>query len=441
MGVAAVMTRVSGWLRGPRAPGLELLVGPSAYEEALWRAGPPWACGVLVGTLASVVVARSGDTVFDRTSTIWLLLGTLVVATAPVAVWMWLRRLPAGWVEFIAVPGALVAPLVISSLGPLHQESTVFLPAFAAAVFVFTSRRGAITLTGVALAGYAVTVIGGDGYVDAATRLGVVATFTITTSVLMAWIIERVADLAARERSSAAEVRRLADELTEANATLERRVATQVERIEGLSRLERFLPPQVAQAVLSSEDEALLAPHRQQVAVLFCDLRGFTAFSSTAEPEELVAVLSDYYAIAGGVLRAHGATMGSFLGDGVMAYLNDPFPCADPPGTAVTMARELRDALFELCDRWSASGFRLGFGIGLAWGHATLGTVGFEGRSDYTALGSVVNLASRLCGEAGHGDVLLDARAHAAVGDRVRATALEVRLKGYSVPTPAFRLD
>ena len=206
-----------------------------------------------------------------------------------------------------------------------------------------------------------------------------------------------------------------------------------------MSSLKRFLAPQVAEAVLSSGSESILEPHRREVAVLFCDLRGFTNFSASTEPEEVVNVLMDYYETVGTILHEAEATVGTFAGDGIMAYFNDPVPCADPALTAVRVAMDLRAPLEHLVTEWSRKGFDLGYGIGVAFGHATLGTVGFEGRSDYTALGPVVNLAARLCGEAASGEILIDQRAHAAIGEPVADSEERiVHLKGYHRPVTAF---
>ncbi|MGH7687838.1 MAG: adenylate/guanylate cyclase domain-containing protein [Candidatus Dormibacteria bacterium] len=199
------------------------------------------------------------------------------------------------------------------------------------------------------------------------------------------------------------------------------------------NRLRRFLPDQVATALLDSGSEEMLAPHRREIAVLFCDLRGFTRFASDAAPEEVVDLLGEYYRTVAEPLQEARATVGALAGDGLMAYFNDPVPCPDPAATAVRVALVMRDDLGRLREEWEHKGFHLGVGIGIAYGYATLGTIGLESRGDYTALGPVVNLASRLCDEAQHGEILIDQRAYAATRRVVECeTSRLVELKGYS---------
>jgi class 3 adenylate cyclase len=223
--------------------------------------------------------------------------------------------------------------------------------------------------------------------------------------------------------------------LAEWNATLEARVAEQVGELERLGRLRRFLSPQLAELIVSSNDESVLRSHRQEVAVLFCDLRGFTAFSEAAEPEEVMTALNEYHTAAGDIINRFTATVGSFAGDGLMVFFNDPLPCPDPAICAVRMAVEMRDAMVEITRRWSRFGHDLGFGVGIAMGYATLGEVGFKGRSEYAAIGSVTNLASRLCDEARNGEILVAPRVYAAVEDFVDSERLpDVALKGFRKP-------
>jgi adenylate cyclase len=223
--------------------------------------------------------------------------------------------------------------------------------------------------------------------------------------------------------------------LAEWNATLEARVAEQVGELERLGRLRRFLSPQLAELIVSSNDESVLRSHRQEVAVLFCDLRGFTAFSEAAEPEEVMTALGEYHTAAGEIINRFAATVGSFAGDGLMVFFNDPLPCPDPAICAVRMAVALRDAMTEVTRRWSRLGHDLGFGVGIAQGFATLGEVGFKGRSEYAVIGSVSNLASRLCDEARNGEILISPRVLAAVEHLVDSDRLpEVALKGFHKP-------
>jgi adenylate cyclase len=232
-----------------------------------------------------------------------------------------------------------------------------------------------------------------------------------------------------------------ASELAEWNATLEERVQLQVAELESLSRLRRFLSAQVADLVVGSGDETILEAHRRHIAVLFCDLRGFTAFSETAEPEELIGVLRDFHEAIGAVLGRFEATVGYFAGDSIMAYFNDPLPCADPEARAVETAVAIRTAMEAPIARWCKVGHDLGLGIGVAAGYATLGMVGFEGRFEYTALGTVVNTAARLCGEAKAGQVLISQRVYAAVEELAELEPVgEIALKGMSKPTPVHNI-
>lgn len=232
---------------------------------------------------------------------------------------------------------------------------------------------------------------------------------------------------------------RLMQQLTDLNHTLEAQVAEQVEELERFSRLRRFLSAPVAEAVLSSSDESPLAPHRREIAVLFCDLRGFTAFTKQVEPEEVMEVLDGYYAAAGEQITAFQATLGSFEGDGLMAYLNDPVPCEEPARRVVEMGLAIADAIDGLTPAWQRRGYELSYGIGMAFGHATLGVVGYDGRNDYTALGTVVNLAARLCTNAMARELLVDHRVFLQTEDYVRYVGREpVTLKGFGEPVPSY---
>jgi class 3 adenylate cyclase/CheY-like chemotaxis protein len=222
-----------------------------------------------------------------------------------------------------------------------------------------------------------------------------------------------------------------AEELALWNRELERRVAEQLEQIERASRLKHFLSPEVVDIILSSGGEAALASHRREVTVLFCDLRGFTAFAEIAEPEEVMSVIREYRAALGALIRKFQGTLERFAGDGLMIIFNDPAPCPDPCARAVRMAAAMRERFNDIAGRWRAGGHMLGFGVGIAHGYATLGAIGFEGRLDYGAIGTVVNLAARLCAEAQDGQILIDARVHGAVADIVQADSVgEMQLKG-----------
>lgn len=232
-----------------------------------------------------------------------------------------------------------------------------------------------------------------------------------------------------------------AAELADLNRTLEARVADQVSELERLQGLRRFLSPQLAELLVSSGNEALLESHRREIAVVFVDLRGWTAFSETNEPEEVMGVIREFHATMGEVIRRFEATVGWFAGDGVMSWFNDPYPASDPAARAAAMAVAMRAAMADLSAQWRRRGHDLGFGAGIALGYATLGTIGFEGRHDYGAIGTVMNLASRLSDEAKAGQILISARALASVEGMIEAEpAGELTLKGFSKPVSAFNI-
>jgi adenylate cyclase len=234
------------------------------------------------------------------------------------------------------------------------------------------------------------------------------------------------------------QVRAQAADLASWNRTLEERVTQQLTQIERMDRLKRFLSPQVAELLLSSGDDRALESHRRQVTVVFCDLRGFTSFAETAEPEEVMGILREYHGGVGSIIHKFQGTIERFAGDGLMVMLNDPVPIDDPCGQAVRMATEMRGAVSTLTAKWRKQGFELGFGMGIAHGYATLGRIGFEGRFDYAAIGSVTNLAARLCAEAKDGQILIDGKVHAAVEGVADLEPLdELTLKGFHRPVKA----
>ena len=232
-----------------------------------------------------------------------------------------------------------------------------------------------------------------------------------------------------------------ARELAEWNRTLELRVAAQVEELDRLNRLKRFLSPQLAELVVSTGSEHLLESHRTDVAVVFCDLRGFTALAEAAEPEEVMEILHQYHAALGELIFQHGGTLERFLGDGLMVLFNDPVPCPDPAVRAVGMAVAMRSRLATLLERWHQEGRDLGFGVGIAQGYATLGRIGFEGRFDYAAIGTVANLASRLCAEAKSGQILISQKVLSFVDTIAEVESVgELVLKGLTHPVPAYNV-
>jgi adenylate cyclase len=226
-----------------------------------------------------------------------------------------------------------------------------------------------------------------------------------------------------------------AAELATWNQTLEERVAAQLGQIERIGRLKRFLAPQIAETIIATGGESILESHRRDIVVLFCDMRGFTAFSETAEPEDVMAVLDEYHAALGPLIHRHEGTLDRFTGDGMLVVFNDPVPCSDPALRAVRLAVEMRAAVGALAGAWAARGHQIGFGVGIAQGYATLGQIGFEGRSDYTAIGTVTNLAARLCDMAGDGQILVTRRIAAATASAAEFEPLgEIVLKGLVRP-------
>ena len=237
------------------------------------------------------------------------------------------------------------------------------------------------------------------------------------------------------------EVKRQADELKGWNAKLEERVADQVTQMQRLSQLKRFFSPRVAEAIITAGESSILALHRREICYVFADLRGFTSFTDHAEPEEVEAVLRDYHATMGAIANAHDGTIDRFAGDGILIFFNDPFPVPEPGKRAAAMALAMQARFAPLRAQWQALGHDLDLGIGIALGFATLGAFGFEGRCDYSAIGSVVNLADRLCGEATGGQILIDRRTRAGLGEAADVAPVgPLALKGYAQPVPAFNL-
>src|SRR5262249_23837018 len=257
--------------------------------------------------------------------------------------------------------------------------------------------------------------------------------------------IDQVA-LVARVKS-ALRIKRLHDQVTaqandlaSLNRSLEQRVAEQLAEIERMGRLKRFLAPQIAELVLSSGDR-VLESHRRDIAIVFCDLRGFTAFAETAEPEDVMAVLQEFHTSLNHLINKFEGTLERFAGDGLMVLFNDPLPCIDPSVRAVRMAVAMRERVQQLAQTWRKYGHDLGFGVGIAYGYATLGRISSEGRFDYTAIGRVVNLAARLCGEARSGQILIDDKVCVAVENIAEIEpASELSLKGFHRPVPAHNV-
>jgi adenylate cyclase len=230
-------------------------------------------------------------------------------------------------------------------------------------------------------------------------------------------------------------------EIAKLNEQLEERVADQVGEIERMSRLRRFLPPQVADLIVASGTEKQLESHRREITALFCDLRGFTGFSESSDPEDVMALLRDYHEAIGQIIFKYGGTLERFAGDGVMVIFNDPVPVENPALQAVLMALDMRAAIGGLIGKWRDLGHDLGFGIGIAHGFATLGTIGFEGRRDYAAIGTVSNVASRLCDEAKPGQILVSPRVRQSIEKLVTIEPVgEFALKGIRRPMMAYNV-
>jgi adenylate cyclase len=234
-------------------------------------------------------------------------------------------------------------------------------------------------------------------------------------------------------------IERQTAELAVWNRQLEERVKAQVEELERVSRLRRFLSPQVAELVVDSGDESFLESHRREMVVLFCDLRRFTSFAETAEPEEVMGVLGEYHRALGDLIFRFEGTLERFAGDGLMVFFNDPIRCEDGPARAVRMAVAMRSRIQDLADEWARRGYDLGFAAGIAQGYATLGRIGFEGRFDYAAIGSVTNLASRLCSEAAPWQILVTQRVHAGAEEVVVSDEVgELTLAGFTRPVRVY---
>jgi adenylate cyclase len=233
----------------------------------------------------------------------------------------------------------------------------------------------------------------------------------------------------------------LRNELEEWNKTLEERVQEQVTQLERLGRLKRFFSPQLAELIVSGDAEDPLKTHRREITVVYLDLRGFTAFAETAEPEEVMGVLHEYHAAMGKLILQYEGTLEHFAGDGMMIFFNDPVPIANPAEQAIRMTLAMRERVKDLTLKWRKLGYELDFGVGIAQGYATIGAIGFEGRWEYGAIGSVPNLAARLCGEAKPGEILVTQRLVAVLDELVEAeSAGELTLKGFHRPVTAHKI-
>jgi len=237
------------------------------------------------------------------------------------------------------------------------------------------------------------------------------------------------------------EKKRLRDQLVEWNRTLEQRVQEKVAEVERLGRLKRFFSPQLAELIVAGGADDPLKTHRREVTVVFLDLRGFTAFAETAEPEEVMGVLREYHAEMGRLILEHEGTLERFTGDGMMIFFNDPVPVPNPAERAIRMAVAMRDRVTQLTAAWRKRGYDLALGVGIAQGYATIGAIGFEGRWDYGAIGTVTNLAARLCAEAKGGQILVSSRVAGAVEELIDADEVgTLALRGFLKPVPTFNV-
>jgi class 3 adenylate cyclase len=408
-------------------------VPPQTSAEPAARLG---AIFLLGGGFLTLIVASIAWRIPERLS--WNPLGVGISGAAAMAVgaFYWVLRGRVKWWTihlFLATAPVFVAVVTILWVGAPNFAPLFFLWPILVA-FAFVPRRLAIAHAAWGLAVLASIFLLQPGWEPAILYWTFVAGTIVVTAVTVTGLVNRAEEHARREQEAR-------EELAGLNRDLERRVEEQVQEMSRLERLRRFLSPSVADAVLSAEGEEWLAPHRREIAVFFCDLRGFTAFSATAEPEDVTRLLERFHGILGVLVERYEATVGGFAGDGVFLYFNDPVPCPDPAERAVNLAIDLIAPMRDLALEWRSRGFDISYGVGISLGHATMGLTGFESRREYTALGRVVNLASRLSDEAGPADVLLDQRAWAAVQDTFATeSAGQLRLKGFAAEVPTFRL-
>jgi class 3 adenylate cyclase len=327
-------------------------------------------------------------------------LGAVLVGVAELALAQWRGDYVHREVTMLTYSNTVLATAAVAfaqwSVGPSFVVVAIIFVEVPIFTFFVLPRREAFASIGVIGAAFGLILVVQPGYTAPVAQWLFLVTILVTVGIVIGGLLQRTTNESAE-----------------------------------ITRLRRFLPPALADALLSEGSDAILAPHRRNIAVLFCDLRGFTQFARSAEPEEVVEILNDYYSTVGEILRDAHATIGTFAGDGMMAYFNDPVPMDEPARTALAVAQSLRAPLDLLRSRWSRRGFDLGYGIGIATGYATLGVIGLEGRYDYTALGSVTNLASRLCSEAAHREILIDEKTADEVDGDVALTAVDLALKGF----------
>ena len=384
---------------------LVLLVAGFVWRWPIPDWKPGWLAASGVATLAVSVAMRA-----FATRITWLVLHAIIVAT--------IVLVTAGQLLFSAT----------RSFGPV-----LFLWPILWA-FAFVRRPVAIAYFALCFAGTIAIFALQSGWDTPAAY----ATFLSGTFVVTAVIVSR---LVARAEAHAKMEEQARRELAALNQTLEARVSEQVEQLDRLGRMRRFLSPSIAEAVVSEEGESRLAPHRALIAALFCDLRGFTAFSAEAEPEDVTRLLQQFHSVIGPLVERYEATVGGFAGDGVSLYFNDPIPCPDPALRAIKLALDLEAPMQALTTQWRSHGFDVGYGVGIALGYATLGLTGIEHRVEYTAIGTVMNMAARLSDTAKTSEILLDKRAAGAVMDDVELEETDLlALPGFPRPVSAYRV-
>jgi class 3 adenylate cyclase len=416
---------------------LELLLGPERGVSVFRRVASWW--GAIVGILVVVLLLLLIPEDTPGLSWGWALTGAIAAALLGMGFLAAGDRATKRILTGVCLLSIPFRVLELWLFGPRFEMGLV-VPVLAGLQSLLYLRRRLAVAAHVLLAiSYGVVVTTQDGYPAPAARLILAMGVLTVTSSVFGWVVGHIEDLAKNERSAREALAEAHADLAAANQQLASQVEVQGEEIGSLRQLRQFLSPQVAEAVLQEGMDAL-APHRARIAVVFCDLRGFTTFSTSAEPEEVMEVLDRYYVTVGRTLYEEGATVGSFAGDGVMAYFGDPVPHDDPAGTAVRMAVDLCGQMRSIVAGWRRRGFDIGCGMGIAYGYATIGPVGFDERTDYTALGPTVNLASRLCNMAADGEILIDGRAHEAVEDRVDCEERVVEVRGFRLPVHAYNV-
>jgi class 3 adenylate cyclase len=387
-------------------------------------------------TIAIALLSRSRD--LDQYS-FGGVLGSGLTAVSGGALLLIAARRPARWTLGALILGSTVAISAgIHAAGPDLPLGGVFYLWLVVWAFLYRPLSTAVVTIGMVGVAYGIVLASQDLAIPVGVWMFMMAT-AVMTGVVIASLVRRADDLAEGEHAARLEIERAHGELSAWSRTLEDRVAEQVAALDVLGGLRRFVSTPVADALLADGRQELLQPHRRQIAVFFCDLRGFTAYSASAEPEEADEILRVYFELLGRCVNRHQATVGGFTVDGLMAFFNDPLPVEDPVLEAVSMAMEIRSGLEEVLARWHRQGFDLGLGIGIAYGYANIGMIGFEGRQDYSALGPVVSLAAQLCAEAADREILLDTRARAAANERILVDdERTVDLKDYADPVAAF---